>query len=80
MMEIPTKITPPAYAACLREDDMPTVMNEFDAWTKKAIQHVPRRIKERMKFARQWCYKPRHIGLLVDIIADAYRYQMEVKR
>jgi len=74
------KITPPLIAVVLPCEEMPQVIEEFTAWTKKAIGHVPRRLKDRMKFARQWCYKPRHIGLMVDIIADSYRYQMEKRQ
>lgn len=64
------------WSAYLTDEDMECALIDFGKWWHKAAPNLPH-MHERVRVAQLAISKPEHIGILVNIVADAYRSAIE---
>lgn len=64
------------YTGHMTGADMAGVRQDFQKWWRAARPHVPH-LSERVRAVMVVTSEPRHVSLMVSVVADAYRYILE---
>lgn len=66
------------WAGHLTREDVECILIDFEKWWQKAAPHNPA-LRDRVQVARVVVSEPRHVSIIVNIVADAYRAALEVE-